>query len=684
MLFVGFVNSVSNLYNSTKDSEEMVEKYRYELMEKKKAELENNAQIAFKAIEKFYNDSSDEALALTLKSRGEEFHKTLIQVYESNKNKIDSQSLQELIISVVKSYRFNDGIGYFWINDFEPKMIMHPVVTKLDGENLKEYKDPKGKYLFNEMVDVCKKDKSGFVKYEWLNPKSNVIEPKISYVFTFEPYGWIIGTGEYYSVLVSRLKDEAKAVIKNLRYGSDGYFWINDFEPRMVMHPTNPKLDGQLLKESKDPNGKYLFNEFVKVAKESGKGFVDYMWPKPGFEQPQPKLSFVQSFEKWGWILGTGVYIDDIEKLIKKEEESLKSMIHGTLIANGIIGTASVIFVFIITLFIVKSTINKPIEKISTSLENFDNNLNTRIDLDSKDEMGVIARSFNHMIKDLRGLIAETKSTSTQNNISSKELESASSKLAQNIETQFGIIQDMNNMIIEVGSENLKISETLTNTTSKELEATMSVMDNFIAELDELKGRILDGSHRQNELTENMKSLTEQASQVRDILDIIRDIADQTNLLALNAAIEAARAGEHGRGFAVVSDEVRKLAERTQKSLQEINSTVNIIVQGINNNSEAIDEVSKDMESVSTKALTIMEKADETKESLSNSVKSSFEISNKMVTISTKTKDMIEKMQKVVELSKQNKDQGDNIKKVSINLTEESQKLLKELLRFKT
>ncbi len=684
VLVVVVINSLANLYNSLKDKDEMSTKYKSELIERKKAELEANTQIAFKAVEKFYNDSSDEALANTLKKRGEEFHKTLHAVYEANKGKIDDASLKGLIISIVKAHRFNDGIGYFWINDFEPKMIMHPVVSKLDGQDLKEYKDPKGKFLFNEMAKVCKESKEGFVKYEWLNPKSNKVESKISYVFTFEPYNWILGTGEYYSVLLSKLQDEAKNVIKNLRYGKDGYFWINVYEPKMVMHPTNPKLDGQSLKELKDPSGFFLFNEFVAVAKKDGKGFVPYMWPKPGFEKPQPKLSFVQGFEKWGWIVGTGVYVDDIERLAEDKERLIDSMIKKTIITNSIIGVFSSIIIFFITLLIVKRGINRPLENISNALENFDNNLNTVIAVTSKDEMGVIARSFNSMIRDLRGLIDEAKRTSQQNSSSSRELEDASSKLSGNIDSQFKIIEDMDHLIMDVGRENLDISEELSITTTEDLIRTRDMLDEFIAELHELEMRIGDGSIKQKELTGNMKTLTEQASQVKDVLNIIRDIADQTNLLALNAAIEAARAGEHGRGFAVVADEVRKLAERTQKSLQDINATVNVILQGINDNSESINSVSNDMEQVSLKAGHIMRKADEAKNSLASSVDRSSELVEKSTVISFKTKTMIEKMQEVVGLSKQNKEEGENIKKVAIGLSDESNKLSSELSKFKT
>jgi methyl-accepting chemotaxis protein len=113
---------------------------------------------------------------------------------------------------------------------------------------------------------------------------------------------------------VEEAQKRAAALIKGLRYGEDGYFWINDLGPRMIMHPTKPEMDGKELADHKDPNGKYLFVEFVKVCRDKGSGYVDYMWPKPGESKPVPKMSFVKLFEPWGWIIGSGLYLDDVEK----------------------------------------------------------------------------------------------------------------------------------------------------------------------------------------------------------------------------------------------------------------------------------------------------------------------------------------------------------------------------------
>ncbi len=118
------------------------------------------------------------------------------------------------------------------------------------------------------------------------------------------------------SVTAEEAKRRAAARIGKIRYGHKDYFWINDLEPKMVMHPTKPELNGKSLVDFKDPNGVRLFVEFVNVVKRSGDGFVNYSWPKPGADKPQPKTSYVAAFEPWGWVIGTGVYIDDLHQQV--------------------------------------------------------------------------------------------------------------------------------------------------------------------------------------------------------------------------------------------------------------------------------------------------------------------------------------------------------------------------------
>ncbi|MBA4395325.1 MAG: chemotaxis protein, partial [Desulfobacca sp.] len=158
--------------------------------------------------------------------------------------------------------------------------------------------------------------------FTWIIPKvkKNMVEAK--YLKTKHVVESVWGVLNYYgkqsSLPVEEAKKMAKETIKGLRYDTQEYFWINDLEPRMIMHPIKPEMDGSNLSENKDPNGKRLFVTFADVARKEGAGFVDYLWPKPGFSKPVPKISYVKLFPEWGWVIGSGIYLDDVEKEVSQ------------------------------------------------------------------------------------------------------------------------------------------------------------------------------------------------------------------------------------------------------------------------------------------------------------------------------------------------------------------------------
>ncbi|GAB4556137.1 MAG: methyl-accepting chemotaxis protein [Geothermobacteraceae bacterium] len=152
-------------------------------------------------------------------------------------------------------------------------------------------------------------------------------------------------------------QQQALAALKGMRYGASGYFWINDTSPRMVMHPIKPKLDGKPLGDFKDPNGTYLFNEFVRVAKTNGAGFVDYLWPKPGHDQPVAKVSYVKLVPEWSWIVGTGLYVDDVNAQLASWRNKATAVVLIVVVVTAII------------LLLVTRSIAVPMRRISDALK---------------------------------------------------------------------------------------------------------------------------------------------------------------------------------------------------------------------------------------------------------------------------------------------------------------------------
>ena len=286
-----------------------------------------------------------------------------------NQTDISDAEKRQKSQQIIKNMRYAGG-NYLWINDLQPTMIMHPIKPALDGKDLSGFADPNGKKLFNEMVKVAKENGEGFVGYMWSKPGEDEPVAKLSYVRLFKPWGWVIGTGVYLEAAEKRFKNEAKKQISNLRFGPDGkdYFFIVDMDAVVVMHPIKPALDGKDLSNFSDPNGKKLFAEMVKVCREKGEGFVDYLWAKPGKKDPVPKLSFVKLFSEWGWIVGTGIYIDDIDAAILVQEEMVAATIGKQRLSIMIVGLVLLAVVSIVLIFVSKK-ISAPIINVSKMLQ---------------------------------------------------------------------------------------------------------------------------------------------------------------------------------------------------------------------------------------------------------------------------------------------------------------------------
>lgn len=320
-----------------------LEKYKQTILEKHKENLINLTDTIWSIIDTKYDQSKFHNVGTLLEKRSEEFKSNLIQFYEKNKDKMSENELKDAISNHINIYRYNEGIGYFWLNDSSPKMIVHPIIPELNGTDLKDFQDPDGKYIFTEMVDIVQSKNSGILTYKWLNPKSNRVENKISYVFKFEPFNWVIGTGEYYGVLKQRLQDEVFELISKTRYADDNYFFINDYNNIVLSHPY---VQGKNFSNIRDKKGNLFVPSMVKIARENKKGFYSYWWTKKeNDEETYEKLSFVRDFPDWKIIIGTGVYIDGIEREVAKRKKELMKQLR-EIIMNTKLGKTGYMYIF--------------------------------------------------------------------------------------------------------------------------------------------------------------------------------------------------------------------------------------------------------------------------------------------------------------------------------------------------
>lgn len=334
-------------------------------------------------------------------------------------------------------------------------------------------------------------------------------------------------------------KKRASSAIRAVRYGADDYFWINDMAPAMVMHPMRPALEGADLTKIADPNGKLLFMDMVAIAKTKGEGFVDYMWAKPGDDKtPYPKLSYIKQYQPWGWIIGTGIYIDDVRAEVINQAIKLAAL------------AGVVMLVLVMAGLLICRSILIPLRGFADELSKTSHELTAVIEESSKSS---------------NTLAAAAQETSNQSQL-------------------------IKHSVHEANGQVTNVHRAL-----EELNVSIADISKNVGDVNTFVKQAVDKTARTNDV---VSRLTETTHKISEVVTLITSLAEQTNLLALNAAIEAARAGDAGRGFAVVADEVKKLATNTSSATEEIGQNVASIKSVVDECVAALDDVVKSVQQI--------------------------------------------------------------------------------------
>ncbi|WP_307188480.1 methyl-accepting chemotaxis protein [Massilia sp. CF038] len=368
---------------------------------------------------------------------------------------------------------------------------------------------------------------------------------------------------------------KALAVLKSLRYSGNEYFWVNDMKPVMIMHPIKPELDTKDLSGTKDPEGKALFVEFVNTVKASGAGAVEYMWPKPGSDTPVRKVSYVKGFAPWGWVIGSGVYVDTVEATIRGRAITFTMgalvlaivlLAVGTVISRGLLGQLG----------------GEPEYASGITRKIAEGDLSVAIDVKHDDNSSML-HGIRAMRDDLAKIVNEVRTgtdtiatASGQIAAGNLDLSSRTEEQASSLEETAASMEELTSTVTQ-NAENARLAN--------QLAATASDV-------------AIKGGSVVSQVVDTMASINDSSKKIVDIISVIDGIAFQTNILALNAAVEAARAGEQGRGFAVVATEVRNLAQRSAAAAKEIKTLIGASVDTVAVGNRLVAEAGSTMDEV--------------------------------------------------------------------------------------
>ena len=364
----------------------------------------------------------------------------------------------------------------------------------------------------------------------------------------------------------------AMQAIKGARYAGDEYFWINDMGPRMVMHPFKPALDGKDLSAVTDPSGKRLFMQFVEVVRQQGAGYVDYLWPKPGQDEAVEKVSYVAGFQPWGWVIGSGLYLDDLRTGFKARAW-----------ANAGLLALALLLIWALLRSVIRSINGGLADATRAARAIASGDISQRVAQGRPDEIGALLGEMQQMSTHLNQALGEVQLAAGSVALASREIAAANADLSGRTErTAANLQQAAANMGLVTSS----------------VQGNAAAAAQVRQTADEATRVAVAGGDLVSSAVLAMADISGSSRRIADIVGVIDGIAFQTNILALNAAVEAARAGEQGRGFSVVAAEVRMLAQRSAQSAGEIKGLIEASVARTDEGANLVNQAGATMQQV--------------------------------------------------------------------------------------
>ncbi|TKB48278.1 methyl-accepting chemotaxis protein [Ferrimonas sediminicola] len=537
--------------------------------------LAGQVETLVRGVSGAYRSTEEQAVRQALATEVAAVRDSVERMYRNNLT--DDEAM--LLYTFINEYRWGNG-RYLFAYDADTLANEASGSGEVAVGNSRDAQDEKGNFYARDIVQAARAGEIGFASYFFTNPDTGKVEEKLSASFYFEPLNLVIGTGEYLSTLKTSARESVLASVAQARFGRHGYFWIQDREGRVLSHPDAERVG--TVTEATEAVATALQGDAEAVLRTRA------LNPDSGV--PETRITYARTvFPRWDWIIVTGTFereVTDIESglggAIAKlfNDEVVKSISYSLLLLLLTMGLS----VFLLNKIIAEMRdLQARIENLCTG----DADLTARLEVKTEDELGAIRKAFNQFVGNLQGMMLQVKQTSDHITRSVDELDNQTQRNSQALERHARETSLAATAITQVNASADTVAGGAADTSAMTRTATGQARESRVTvqqASDSVRALITE----MEQAAKGIDSMNLDTQKIASVLGVIGDIAEQTNLLALNAAIEAARAGEQGRGFAVVADEVRNLASRTQGSTAEINQ---IITQLTRSASEAVEMV---------------------------------------------------------------------------------------------